>query len=361
MILYRYIYKEVIAVTLGITTVLLLALLSNQLIRYLAAAANGKLATVAVLQLVVYYLPYLFGLLLPLALYLGVLWAFGRFAQDGELNVIKACGFGPKRLYVCVLHLACCVMVVVAVLIFWLRPITYSARAALYANATQGSVLQILLPGRFQSSHGDQRVFYVESMSHDHKRVKNVFMAERQQGKEGQEYGAWVIQSAHKGMQFTDPKTDENYLVTTQGYRYEGKPGTPHFRVIKYASNGVLIPKDRHVPIRKVESWTLHELWHARHQNTKAMAELQWRISMPIAVMLLVFCAIGLVQNTSGKNRYAHLIPALLIYIFYMNMLIVGRNWIASDYHAIHSLWWVHLMVLGIAGFCIYQPRVKRL
>lgn len=360
MILYRYIYKEVIAVTLGITTVLLLALLCNQFIRYFSAAAAGKLATTAVLHLVLYYIPYLLGLLLPLALYLGVLWAFGRLAQDGELNVIKSCGFGPKRLYFTALQLSFVVMMVVAILIFWLRPVMHTARATWYADAAEGSILQTVLPGRFQTSHGEQRVFYVESMSRDHKRVKNVFMAERQRGKEGEEFGAWVIQSAHKGMQYTDPKTGQQYLVTTQGYRYEGKPGTPHFRVIKYATNGVLIPQTLHVPTRKVEAWTMRELWQAYNDDDKARAELQWRISMPITVVLLTLCALGLVQNTSGHNRYMNLIPALLIYIFYMNMLIVGRNWIAHAHHAWHSLTWVHVFIAVIACVCLYQPKVKR-
>ena len=362
MILTRYLYKEVTAITLGITSVLLLTLMSNQFIHYLGAAAQGKLAVTAVFQLVVYTMPYLLGLLLPLSLFLSVLWAYGRWAQEGELMIIKTCGFGTQRLHSALMIFAVVVMILVAVLIFWLRPAMYRARATWYADAAQGSILKTLLPGRFQSSHNDQHVFYVESMSRDHKRVKDVFMAERHPPKEGETEGSWVIQAAHKGMQRTDPDNEQSYLVTTQGYRYEGKPGTPHFRVIKYADNGVLIPSVLQVSHLSEQAWTLKALWQKRKKNPKAMAELQWRWSMPLSVVLLVLCALALLQNTRGHNRYAILLPALIIYIFYMNMLIVGRNWITEQrYGFLNGLWWVHVLIALIALICFFQPKSKLL
>ena len=92
MILFRYLTKEVCSAFAAITVVLLVIFLSNQLVRYLAYAADGRLAIMSILHLMVLEIPHLLGLLLPLGLYLGILLAHGRLYIDHEMAVLGACG-----------------------------------------------------------------------------------------------------------------------------------------------------------------------------------------------------------------------------------------------------------------------------
>src|SRR3990167_3268699 len=98
MMISRYLSKEVIQSALVVTFVLLLALLSQQVVRYLNYIAVGKIATNVLLELVGFEVPYLLAFLLPLGLYLGILLAYGRCYADNEMLILQMSGYGMSRL-----------------------------------------------------------------------------------------------------------------------------------------------------------------------------------------------------------------------------------------------------------------------
>ena len=63
--------KEVLNTLLAVVLILILAFLSQQIVRYLNYVAMGKIPTSVLVRLVAFEVPYLFALLLPLGLYLG--------------------------------------------------------------------------------------------------------------------------------------------------------------------------------------------------------------------------------------------------------------------------------------------------
>ena len=70
MIIKRYLSRELFHTVWMVISVLMLAFLSQQVVRYLNYIAIGKVATDVFLTLVSFEIPYLFALLLPLSLYL---------------------------------------------------------------------------------------------------------------------------------------------------------------------------------------------------------------------------------------------------------------------------------------------------
>ena len=98
VIIHRYLSREVTASLLVVITVLLLAFLSQQVVRYLNYVAVGKIPTNVLLELISFEVPYLLSLLLPLALYLGIILAYGRLYADNEMAILQLCGFNQNRL-----------------------------------------------------------------------------------------------------------------------------------------------------------------------------------------------------------------------------------------------------------------------
>ena len=90
MIISRYLIKEIFNALFSVSFVMLLIFLSNQLIRYLKYAANGKIAASAVMQLMGLEIPYLLVLLLPLGLFLGILLAFARLYAENDMRVMQS-------------------------------------------------------------------------------------------------------------------------------------------------------------------------------------------------------------------------------------------------------------------------------
>ena len=92
MIIFRYLSKEIFASLLAVTMILLLIFMSNQFVRYLGSAATGKIALMAMLNLMVLEIPHLLGILLPVSLFIGLMLAYGRLYADNEMLVLATSG-----------------------------------------------------------------------------------------------------------------------------------------------------------------------------------------------------------------------------------------------------------------------------
>jgi lipopolysaccharide export system permease protein len=81
--------------------------------------------------------------------------------------------------------------------------------------------------------------------------------------------------------------------------------------------------------------------------TASAMAELHWRLSAPLATLLLALLALPLAHTPPRSARYGGLLVALLGYVVYMNLLGIGRAWMAAEVTPIWlGLWWPHGLVL---------------
>jgi lipopolysaccharide export system permease protein len=350
MIISRYLIKEIFNALFSVAFVMLLIFLSNQLIRYLKYAANGKIAASVVMQLMGLEIPYLLVLLLPLGLFLGILFAYGRLYAENEMRVMQACGLSTKRLLMITTSCSMFVGLIVMVLAFWVNPYLAAEKDKLLKKsvATE-NILDILVPGRFQVSSDDNRVVYVESIDTQHKGAKNLFIAEQRKNPENTSANAWSVLSAAKGYQLRDQVTKDRFVVATDGYRYEGAPGQMEYKIIQFKKYAVRIADQVMGSGRQVEeSMPTQQLWDT-YQNNKSAAELQWRFSMPLSAILLALLAVPLSHLKPRQSRYARIFPALLIYIIYLNLLFVMRDRIEQAILPSYmGVWMVHALLIGV-------------
>ena len=90
-------------------------------------------------------------------------------------------------------------------------------------------------------------------------------------------------------------------------------------------------------------------------------AELQWRIAMPLATVLLAALAVPLSRTGPRQGRFAKLFVAVVIYALYMNFLAVARSWVE---HGVIppalGLWWVHGLLLAVIVVLMTWQAGKR-
>ena len=94
----------------------------------------------------------------------------------------------------------------------------------------------------------------------------------------------------------------------------------------------------------------------------RAIAELQWRISLPLLVFVVTLIAVPLSRVNPRQGRFLKLLPAILLYMAYLTLLIAARG--ALDKGKIPvalGLWWVHAIFLVIGlGLLYWEPlRLK--
>jgi len=349
-IIVRYLNREVFNTMLVITAVLLAIFICNQFVRYLGDAAVGRMTARSVLQMMTIQVPLLSGFMLPLGYYLGVLVSYGRLYALNEMTALFSLGMSRWQLLGVTMIGAGTVAVFVTVLMVWVEPEMAYYRDHILAEAAAASPLQRMLPGRFLVV-GGRYVVFAESIANGGDALENVFAAQLPAAENHQ---TWNVLASKSARLVKDPETEEEYIEFQAGNRYEGNPGQRAFTMVNYKEYGVRIPKVNVAMGRQEEFVSTHDLWHEQATNPLAAAELQWRLSMPISVLILGLIAVSLSQVHPRQGRFAQLVPAVVVYIVYIDLLFVSRSWVEKGLlRPLIGMWWVHglMLLLGALLF----------
>ena len=309
MIIARYLARDILLTTFVITLVLLLVVLSGRMSSYIADAATGRLAADLVFPILLARIPEYLELVLPLSLFLGVLIALGQQQENNELVVMQAGGVGPYRLASITLFCALIVSLIIALYSFFVSP-----RGGSYVNeliASQGlqSELSNITPGRFYTLSDGGRSLYTTQLSADRATMLGVFISRSDQVEQ-------AVTLANRGFQ----RYEDNggfYFILEEGRRYEGLPGRADFMVSEFGSYAQLLedPQPQNRKLTEVETLQLGELF--ADPSPEARAELGWRISLPVMVLLLGLLAQPLSRTQPRQGRFMKLIPAIGLYMIY--------------------------------------------
>ena len=350
MIIFRYIAKEVYSTLLASTVVLLLLVTSNQVVHYLTQAAAGVMPLYTVLHIVSLQMPLLLGLLLPLGLYLGILMTYSRLYSDREMIVLFSCGLSKAQLISMTLIFSALLAVIVGVLTLWFQPTMESYKQKILLDAATASPLERITPDQFFPLKEGGLVLYAQGLSRDHRRLQDIFVARKSNQTTDASSQAWDIVVANNGHQMIDPTTRDRFLVLEDGARYVGIPGAADFQIVQYKNYGVRIQKNAIPASNRPDTMRTIDLWKNQHGHPKLHAELQWRLALPISVLILSLLAVSLSQVDPRQGRYGQLLPAFLLYILYVDLLFVSRAWLQRDQISSGmGLWWVHALMLCIA------------
>lgn len=356
MLIFRYLVKEVFTTLAALTLILLLIFMSNQFVHYLNRAVSGHIPVMIIMKLLILEMPNLIGLLLPLGFFVALLLAYGRLYADSEMLVLHASGYSPKRLLTHSFIMVAMVSLPVIIIMFWLSPTIAVERIKLLRTTGIQTLIENVIPGRFQEVTKGKNVFYVESMSHDRKKAKNVFLARLTiHNHETQ----WNIVWSDEVYAATMPETGDNFLVFKQGEAYEGMPGQANYQVINFKEYNVKLPPPVYplayltTDLRTAKTAALLPLINA---DSKKAAELQWRLSVPIMIFTLTLLAVPLSRVNPRAGRFAKLLPAIMLYIIYANFMFIARDWLAGGTVPVWiGMWWLHLAFLILGGFLFRQ------
>jgi len=358
LIVFRYLSRELLVTLSAVSAVLLAIIMSGRFIKYLAQAAQGLLDPGVLFMIMGFRLPGFLQLILPLGLFLGILLAYGRLYLDSEMTVLSATGMSQQRLMAYTLAPALLVALMVAWLSFGLAPQGVAQVARILNEQDALTEFDTLVPGRFQAMKNGSRVTYTQELSADRGELSGIFISEKRLSRsDGKERGITVL-VAEKGRQ--EIQADgSRYLILQNGYRYDGNPGKADYRAIQYETYGVLLPKPEvDAEISEREAIPTHELFGSK--KPRDLAELQWRLSLPLLVFVVTLLAVPLSRVNPRQGRFLKLLPAILLYMTYLALLIAARG--ALDKGKIPmalGLWWVHGLFLSIGLILLYWEPLR--
>jgi lipopolysaccharide export system permease protein len=342
----RYLLRETLLGWLAITLVLWLIMISHRMVGYLAQAATGELPGDVIFVLLGVKTLWLLAYVMPFSLALGVVIGLGRLYRDNEMTVLAACGVGPGRIYPPLLGMAAVVAVMLGWMALYSIPGVVAYGERLTQRAEQQADISLLGAGRFNVLHGGQITLYAERLTEDKQRMENLFVYVYD--RKNRDKPPQVI-SADSAYRMTDPDSGDDYLVFVNGFRYEGKPGDSAYRIMKFDRQGVRVELPGTTsPSSKRSAIPTNALLGST--DLKEIVELQWRLSVPVSVMVLVFLAVPLSRMSPRKGRYGGLVMPVLVLVIYFNLMGTAKAWVEQGaIPPVIGIWWVHLLPVALA------------
>ena len=350
MIFKRAIFNELANTAGAVFTVLFSIIFSVGLVRLLGDAAGGQVDNASVFQLVALVALTNLPTVLMLTLFVAVLIALSRSFRDSEMVVWFSSGRSLLNWISPVLRFAAPIVVLVTVLALAVSPWAERQIEQTRKRYEQRDDVSRVAPGRFIESAGADRVFFVESVDIETARVRNVFVSNRSQGREG------VIVAAQGAIEVRD--NGDRFLVLEKGRRYEGVPGQAEYRMAEFDRYAIRIDTQPDQPINESAARTKTTGRLLEENTTFTRAELLIRISQPIVAILLALLAIPLAYTNPRVGRSFNLIVAVLVFLIYNNGLSMTKAWVQQGRLSFGiGIWLVHAVVLLVVVL-LFSRRV---
>ena len=341
LLIERHLTRQFAESVFAVAVVLLLVTLGALFADLISEIAKGKVpAGLLLSQLGLRSIRFL-TLVLPLALFLGLLISISRMYAESEMAVLASVGIGPQQLWRPLLLVSLPIMLVVGLASLWLAPSSATRAKEMIEVANRSFLIAGLEPGRFVELPGRGGVLYVAELTPDGTRYKQLFVQRENEGRVD-------IITAHEGSLNLIGDT-ERYLRLMDGFRVEGAIGSRDFRMMRFETNDVRVP-DRENDNRSDDLAADSTMELVRSGSLLAIAELNWRLAMPLFVGILALFAMPLARSEPREPQYGLILFALLVYLVGMILLLLGTSLLGSgNMPSWLGLWWVHLPMLAFA------------
>jgi len=346
MIFHKALVREFANTALATFFVLLGITFTTQLVRLLSQAAIGVITSTGVLVLLGFTLVNTLPVLLSLTTFIAILLTLTRSYRDSEMVIWFSSGLGLTRWMRPVLSFALPLVFMISGFSLALSPWATSRSEELRRLMDSRDDVSTIMPGVFRESARADRVYFVEDVSDAENMVGNIFVSSNQQGKLG-------VIVARRGYQETAENGDR-FLVLLNGRRYDGMPGTPEYRVYEFERYAMRVEVGQ-APARAATTKTINSVDLLRDPTPRNLAELSWRIGLPVSALMLALLAIPLSFVNPRAGRSMNLVLALLVYMTYNNLLSITQASIAQSRVSFVVGLGVHVLMLAVLVALFYR------
>lgn len=346
MIFARSLQRELAYTAGAIFTVLLTLVLVSMVIRIVGLAATGDIdprdVFVVIGLMTIGYLP----VMLVVTLFVSILFVLTRWYRDSEMVMWFSAGVSLTQFIKPVAIFAAPIIALITFSAFFSWPWSHQKSKQIFESFAQRDQISMLTSGQFRESANNHQVFFVESLLPKTMEVRNVFVANTENGKVS------VVVSS-RGHLKTDAE-GSRFVILENGRRYDGLPGQLDYRIMEFERYGVRIESRQLAKTPTTTGTSTLDL--IRNPNPINLGELAWRIGLPLVALNLMLLAIPLAYQNPRRSRAVNLVMAVLIYFTYSNLLNLMQAWIEQKKLSFSvGVWLLHLLVSAGVGLFFWQ------
>jgi lipopolysaccharide export system permease protein len=329
---------------------------------------NAHAPIFLVLRFLVFRIPQSTPLAFPFACLLASLLAFGRLAQDNEINALRTSGVTFLRICCTPLLFGFAMFVVSYEINETISPITTDLSTRTFYQIVYHTEQLPIVPGFFRKDDATGNVFYVGDVSQDHKTMHNVMIFENSTNSPYKT----VINAAGADV-------DGPVLHLTKSRVTEFKPTGEVNGASTIKDVDVALPLgetiDQFVSTTTNDPYTINSKQlrsqiAAMEKNGEGgqtldtlKITLAQRLAFPFAAFIAVVLALPLAAQIGGKGKslgtaLGIALSVLLLFVYYIFMsafAALGKNDALNPYLAA----WAPNIIMGAAGAILFR-RVER-
>ena len=348
----RYIIREILRPFSFVLIILvgLFACFSGA--RYLAEAVTETLGVYFMVKLILLKTIIALEVLVPIALYTSVVIGLGRLYRDREIVALSAAGAGTKRIIGPVIVISIPVALIVAALSLYGRPWAYQNSYLLDATARADLNTDRFQPGRFYGNEDSGTVIFIDKKDESSGEMTKVFYYTRKDD-------ISEVTAAIHARQDQDMEDGRLRVSLNNGLVYRLQRASQEDEVVRYEKL-VRYHEDPEVSIgykRKAELTPAL----LKSNSPEDIAEVQWRLSRPVATLLLALIAIPLSRSSPRQGKNERVFMAALIFAVYYNLSGVAQTWVEQGVmDEIPGVWWLHTLMALVVFMFLYERFNRR-
>lgn len=353
-IIERYITRELTLPFLVVILILVGLFASFSSARFLAGAVTESLGIGALAKLVMLKTIIAMEVLIPIALYIAIISALSRMNRDQELNVLRSVGVSGKRIVYVVMLVAIPIAVISGVLSSYVRPWAYTESYILDAQAEAELNTNRFQAGRFYGSERSGRVVYVQTKDDINKQMRNIFHFIKTP-----ETSEIII--AKEAVQIHPKTRDERpNIQLTNGYIYQLTHAATKDDIIKFEKLTYFIDSELALRYKRKAIPTKTLL---QSEDPWEIAELQWRLSRPVATILLALIAVAFIQTAPRQDKATRTyLSAAVVFAVYYNLNGLAKNLVEQRViDTTPGVWWLYIIMFTALLLYTLKPGQKLL
>jgi lipopolysaccharide export system permease protein len=354
LIIDRHINWEIIRPFCTGLGLLVLVFIGFSAARQLSLAAAGQLDMLTAFKLVGLNTMITLEILLPSAFFFSVLSALGRLYRDSEMRAYYAAGVSRARIMEAVVKLSLVIAVITGLMSVLGRPWAFRTSYALESRAAAQFDLKQMSADEFVNMGGSDYTFIAQDIDLARGLHKGVFL-QKDYDKQGR---SEIIVAESAAMPTLNPG-QATRATFYNGYNYLLDTHNSQDMTLQFKELVVQLPNEEAQEKYRRKAETTLNL--SRSLDPKDIAEYQWRITTPVATILLALIAVPLARSAPRESRFRNFSIALLAYIALFSLVSVLRTFIEQGkLPALPGLWTAYALQALLLAALVAKPRMKR-
>ena len=339
-ILSKSLNMEVFRSSIGVLLIFFLLVVGSRIVGYFEQAAEGNIDPGIILSVIALRFPDFITLLIPLSFFLGLLITIGRLNSEGEIHGYFSAGLSKFNLIKFLLPQAFIYFFITLVLSLYIAPYTKNLSKDLLVIDSFEEQIDAIQSDEIVSLD-DGGFLYVQTA--DEGLIKGVKLFQVD------EDNSFIVISDEL---LTTEKDKTIELNLKNGSFYGGLFSESSKIISNFNNFNFEIDKN----MSQSNDLSLTKLFD--YSSASDQATFQWNISIPITILTLLLYGIYISSSKPREGKFSFMLPGMLIYVSYLSLLILGREFISDNPGSIFNLWFIHGLFILFLFLYAYREKI---